>query len=795
MKPLDLIRANPQQPHHNLEQSVRAIGIDLGTTNCTVAEATFDPEQGAASDIHCIAVEQQTTGRSWWSPLVPSIVALHNGKEFVGEGARRLRAQGQSLGLTEKMNLFTAVKNDMGLKKTYNMAPIGYQSAADVSGSILKFLQQATLKDKPQQPDHVVVTVPASFQTAQRDDTMSAAENADLLEYPAELLDEPVAAFIGYLSLHPDEELVGPGETQHLLVFDFGGGTCDVAIFRVARDYDGCLSTAILAVSRYHRLGGCDIDQAILYEHLLPMFLKQNGKDRNSFDYTIKKGSIEPAFIGVAEELKIALCEKYQQLIGSNEADEELKHVCMGEYPCKLPEGTLHLTNPSLSLQHFEELLSSFLDPDLLFVKENEYRQSLSVFAPIRDALSKSNLKESDIDLCLLAGGSSLIPQVEQALDSFFPVARMLTFDSADDAQTAIARGSALTALSLALTDQPVIQPVCQETIALLTSQGPVELIPRGEELGTDGYCKTVLLSMPEGSDDEPITVRVEVVAQEQSGQRVLLSEHWDVDAPVKAGETVRLECSYDRNQLLNLHLIRKGETSGEVHYHKEHPLTHIINPQQTKLRIEETEERLRTHLLQPEARKRTIIGLAEDCAELRQYEKAIGKLSEFMRERNEQDAGMLNKMAIYYGHMNDTEREERLYCQASAADPAWSAPWFNLALLMRNQMRYQEALDAIDMAIRLDENDGSAYVLKAQLLDKHGETAQSKAALETGWENFGPLDTLEDWELHWYQRAAEMREDAEAVAKAKEERQSRQTSETCQADDHYGVLPDLLAA
>jgi hypothetical protein len=53
----------------------------------------------------------------------------------------------------------------------------------------------------------------------------------------------------------------------------------------------------------------------------------------------------------------------------------------------------------------------------------------------------------------------------------------------------------------------------------------------------------------------------------------------------------------------------------------------------------------------------------------------------------------------------------------------------------------------------------------------------------------------LEDWELYWYQKAAEMRNDMKAVAKAKQERQSRQVAETCQADDHYGVLPDLLAA
>ena len=794
MNVLDLIQHNSSQLEMFAEP-LRVIGIDLGTTNSTVAEITFDPAKDDVSDIRCIAVEQQTTGRSWWSPLVPSVVALHSGKEFVGEGARRLRAQGQSLGLTEKMNLFTAVKNDMGLKRTYNMAPLDYQSAAQVSGGILSFLLQAALKDKPQHPDQVVVTVPASFQTAQRDDTMSAAQEAGLLQYSAELLDEPVAAFIGYLALHPDEELVGSDETRHLLVFDFGGGTCDVALFRIARDYDGRLSTAVLAVSRYHRLGGGDIDQAILYEHLLPMFLKQNGKDRTSFDYTTKKGCIEPAFIGVAEELKIALCEKYQQQTAANTVDEDLQHTCMGEFPCKLPDGTLHLTNPSLSLQQFEALLDPFLDPDLLFIKENEYRQSLSVFAPIRDALSKCNLQEHDIDFCLLAGGSSLIPQVEQALDNFFPVARILTFDSGDDAQTAIARGAALNALSLALTDQPVIQPVCQETIALLTSQGPVALIPRGEELGTDGYCKTVLLSLPEDSDDEPVTVRVEVVAQEESGQRVLLAEHWDLDAPVRAGETVRLECSYDRNQLLNLHLIRKGETTGEVQYRKEHPLTHIINPQQTKVRIEETEERLRTHLLQPEARKRTIIGLAEDCAELRQYEKAISCLSGLMRERNEQDAGMLNKMAIYYGHMNDTDREEKLYCQASAADPTWSAPWFNLALLMKNQRRYKEALDAIDMGIRLDEDDGSAYILKAQILEKTGDTEAYSEALETGWENFGPLDMLEDWELFWYQRAAEMRKDPEAAAEARQERQSRQVAETSQPDEHYGVLPDLLAA
>jgi len=80
----------------------------------------------------------------------------------------------------------------------------------------------------------------------------------------------------------------------------------------------------------------------------------------------------------------------------------------------------LTLTNPAIDVQDFEELLVPFLETYLLFNFENEYRQSLSIFAPIQDAIERSGLAEEDIDLCLLAGGSCLIPQVRMALEEFF---------------------------------------------------------------------------------------------------------------------------------------------------------------------------------------------------------------------------------------------------------------------------------------------------------------------------------------------------------------------------------------
>ena len=480
------------------------------------------------------------------------------------------------------------------------MAPAGYRSAAEVSGRILAFLKDAAMKDKALEPTRTTVTAPASFQTAQRDDTLKAAALAQLTVRAGDLLDEPVAAFIGYLAEHPDQCLVEIGETKHLLVFDFGGGTCDVAIFRVSTDLAGNLLVASLSVSRYNRLGGGDLDQAILYDVILPQLLEQNGLDRHALDFETKKSVLEPAFIGVAEQLKIGLCEKIVQYLEDDEDSSDLVETCHKKFVCHLPEGgKLTLVNPSLSLETFDKVLSPFLDTDMLFTRETEYFQTFSIFVPIQDALDRCGLAEDQIDLCLLAGGSCLIPQVRLALAGAFEKADILNFETADALQTAVARGAALNALSLALRERPIIQPVCQETIALITSNGPYDLVKRGATLPwppEGGYKEITNLMLPESSPHEPVTVRVEIVAREETGLRVLMSERWDIPAPVKAGEKIRLEYRYDENQVLDVRAFHADRDDViPLEERREHPLTHISNPQVVKLRIEATEEKLRT--------------------------------------------------------------------------------------------------------------------------------------------------------------------------------------------------------
>ena len=783
-----------------IDDPIRVFGIDLGTTNSTVAEVVFDPRQSEQLSCQCLPLEQTTENRSHWNPIVPSCVVLHDGKEWIGEGAKRLMEQISENGLIPQTNLFHNCKNDMGIQRTYAAAPSGYRNASDISSRLLSFLYSAAQKQNRQKPHTTTVTVPASFQLAQRNDTLKAAKHAGIPISNRELLDEPVAAFISYLEMHPDITLTVPGEQRTLLVFDFGGGTCDVGLFQLSSSLFKRMDISPLSVSRYHRLGGGDIDQAIFYEVLMPQILTFNSLDPHDFDYEDKKNHLEPAFIRVAEQLKIALCEKLKKHSKKGLSSGGEKSVTVsGEFSCDLPDDRcIDLLDPVLTLEDFDRILKPFLDQDQQAVKETEYRQTLSIFTPILDAISRHGLNPGGVDLCLLVGGSCLIPQIEVALKQFFSKADILTFDDADAMQTAVARGAAINALSLALTQKPVIQPICQETIAIMTANGPVDIVPQKTTLpwpSESGYAKGEILIIPEDSYDEAVNLRVEIVSRDNSGQRTLLSEVWEVPAPVRAGEKVQVESRFDLNQTLQLRLVHLERDDVPIYEkQEEHPFTHVFNPQKIKVRIEKTEEQIRTGVIPETHWGEAMIGLADDCAELRQYEKAISSLAAVMRRNNQPDSVLLNKMALYAGSMGDIKREEKVYRGAIEADPDWSTPWFNLALNLRKQNRFEDAREAINTAIKREPGVAPYYILQAQLAKQNGKDFAINTILDLADSCAFPLDEQNSWELHWSIVAADMRGEKKTVEKIRKLRQ-RKVGRPNLSKQGAGCLPGVYQA
>jgi len=773
------------------------IGIDLGTTNSTVTDISWDKKDSESLSARCLEVEQYTTDGNYIHTLVPSVVAFYKGKELVGEGAKQLRSRATSVELEQNKNLFYECKNDIGISKTYHKAPEGCRSAAEIGGKVLKFLYDAAKAESREPIERVVVTVPASFQAAQRADTLKAATLAGITLSGGDLLDEPVAAFLDYLVSHEDAIVIGPNEVKNLLVFDFGGGTCDVAVFQLTKPQEAeRFSIAPRAVSRYHRLGGGDIDAAILHEVLIPQIIAQNGLVGFELGFVDKKRSIEPSFIGIAEALKIGLCNEISRLekFGTYYREDKSKVVITqpGRYTVKLENGKeLSLTAPQITAEQFEELLKPFLDRELLYLRETEYRMTCSIFAPLQDAIDRSGCDRKEIDYCLLVGGSCLIHQVVRAVKQYLPTSTVLSYDDADSIQTAVSRGAAWHAFSLAVTGEGLVKPVCHDTIAINTQSGPVELIPKGAHYPypADGsYAKATGLAIPETSLMKPFDLTVEILAKEDS--RSIIKAVCRILPPVQKGAPLTLEYRYDENQVLDVKL-RLSDVPGAPIFTltMENPLTNVVNPQALKLKIDKAEEELRTNKIPKEQQADVIVDLAANYAELRQHEKAIEYLGRVLRTRQKPDPVILNQMGLYSGELGDNVRQEKFYKEAAKNDPSWNTPWFNLAYVQLANKQYPEAMDSINRAISKGK-EAPHFVIKARIAAGQGDEKGRAAALKEAMELFGPIEKQRDWALGWFIGAARMMDDEGKVEAAEQEQKKRQLGARPVADN--SALPML---
>lgn len=778
-----------------LRRPVRVIGIDLGTTNSAVAEIHVTPEATDPPVARCLDVEQPTRMGPQFHSLVPSVLALHEEKLYVGAGAKDLRALAVDLDLELYRNIFWDCKNDMGVRRTYHRAQAGYRSAKDIGGHLLRFLMNAASEDNSPPSDATVVTVPASFQAAQRRDTIDAAKFAGIDLADGALLDEPVAAFVDYAFTHGEDILAGMSAPRRLVVFDFGGGTCDVAIFElrppVAGDVAG-IGVAPLAVSRYHRLGGGDIDRKIVVEILIPQLVEQNELKSHDLDYRVKSACVIPALLGCAESLKVGLCRETARLRSFGRYKEEratLVQTNPGLYQCTLPnDKILNLESPKLSAVEFEKLLEPFLDRDLLHPRETDYFMTCSVFAPLQDALERAHLEAQDIDLCLPVGGGALIPQVAEAVEGLFNAAKMLRFDDAEQIQTAVANGAAWQALSLAVHGKGLVRSVTGSSISIQSASGPVELIGDGAELpypANEDWAETKRLVVPKTSLVDELPLRVELRGADD---RLLMSQVGAIKAPAYQGDSLRLRYRMDVNQILHLRLDRgEGEDMEEViGLEVENPLTSVVNPNAKRDQVLELEEQMRTEALSGERKRETVMRIAQLEVELGRYERALSLLAGL--NRIAPDVWVLNRMGMVAGKLCDYEREEKFYREAARISSDWSGPLFNLALSQKRQGKLKDAMDTVDDAIKLQSRPTS-MVLKAQLAEKLEQPKRERVALlEKAFALFGPPATLSDFQLGWYVAGARMSGDDARVQAALDETRKRAESPN---DPRVGVLPE----
>jgi hypothetical protein len=256
------------------------VGIDLGTTNCALAFVPAGSQSGETQPLELVQLVQPDQAAV--RPLLPSFGYLPGEGEFpegvgqlpwgpssrpwVGEVARTLGARVPGRMISSAKSWLAHPKADPAAPLLPWQAPEGQIriSAVDASASYLSHMVDAWHQAHPGaklSEQHVVITIPASFDDQARRHTLEAARKAGLAK--ASLLEEPLAAFYHFLSEHSGEAAsFEPGMT--VLVVDVGGGTTDFTLIE-ATSVEGELAWSRKAVGDHLLLGGDNMDRTLAH--------------------------------------------------------------------------------------------------------------------------------------------------------------------------------------------------------------------------------------------------------------------------------------------------------------------------------------------------------------------------------------------------------------------------------------------------------------------------------------------------------------------------------------------------
>jgi hypothetical protein len=258
------------------------VGIDLGTTNSVLAYAPISGEKPA---VQLLAIPQLTApGTIENKNMLASFLYLapdqeaaggtldlpwqSNQTQVSGELARKQAADAPQRTVTAAKSWLCHSRVDRHQPILPWNAPAEVAKVSPVTATkrYLEHLRSAweqVFSDAPLASQHVVLTVPASFDAAARELTREAALAAGL---PASLvlLEEPQAAVYAWLTSMGDRWRKALKVNDTLLVCDVGGGTTDLTLVGVAEER-GELMLRRIAVGDHLLVGGDNMDLALAH--------------------------------------------------------------------------------------------------------------------------------------------------------------------------------------------------------------------------------------------------------------------------------------------------------------------------------------------------------------------------------------------------------------------------------------------------------------------------------------------------------------------------------------------------
>lgn len=375
------------------------VGIDLGTSTSVVARADAGGHVTILADDSGYKVH-------------PSVVSFHpSGGVIVGAAAKQRR-------VIDPQNTIYSVKRMIGrafsspevqttrqrvpfqIKAGDNELPLivtraGEFAAPEISAIVLDHVRNVASARLGTTVQRAIVTVPASFNDAQRSATATAGAIAGL--EVVRVLNEPTAAALAYGHARALRSTIA--------VYDFGGGTFDITILQL-RDH----VYEVLGTAGDTFLGGDDLDERLV-DKMVTKFLAENRIDLRANEIAMMR------LRAVAEQTKIELSRRSRAVVRI----DEIAYGARGK-PLNFQ---IEITRDELIAE-----VSDLID---------------RTFPVCEEALRYAGLPANAVDDVILVGGSTKIPYVRDQVSRFFGKPPRTDISPED----AVAAGAALQAAAL----------------------------------------------------------------------------------------------------------------------------------------------------------------------------------------------------------------------------------------------------------------------------------------------------------------------------------------------------------
>lgn len=527
------------------------VGIDLGTTNSTVSVIQTDERRLRNPIEHLRSIpilqydkdfnltrEQYTLPSYFYCKIDAGTKRV-----YTGEWAKNIYATGN-----QPMNTFTGIKTRMGGE---SMVTIPGKTKDDslqldmtqCSALLLKTMKKSIEEQFNQEIDHLAVTVPAAFNTDERQATRDAIEMAGFESF--HILDEPAATLLYFIN-NGDGCLMQNSvdlNCKYIMIYDIGGGTLDICIAKLEEDetsyeYES-MKVSIASRSKRENLGGNDFDQ-YLGAYFLSEF--ENRTAKISTRPLEDQNKIIARVVSQAEKYKIDLNNKLKEHIDN---PRRLSRIVMTP-EFEVIDGQF-VQGINLDKATLEEVYAGIL--------QDSDRQN--ILRPVKESIKAAdNLKKEDISLIILTGGMSNFYAVESTLREYFgEKTQIITVDTT----TSVSKGAAIDAYNYSPDNihlkKMQLEDRLAEDIFLRTANGFKKLISKNE-ISSKKKGEFTYIIPEENMSRIPIFLFYgqdpgfpEDFAQ-IAGKMVELPRHYE------AGEQVTLFWSIDQNGVITVALL-----------------------------------------------------------------------------------------------------------------------------------------------------------------------------------------------------------------------------------------------